>query len=228
MTIAFKPAGSPASNQHGKFTVHYASGRQANFIAKLVAERIHDLGADFDSTKVNRKHASALIDKLLACPLDMTNRVVLPISEAQVGFIQSLIQQKQNGQAWVDEYLEGNFITSLSDLDRNTATAVIETLKAQPDVTREPLAVGAYSLEGKFYAVRIGKESGNAYSLLWDGSEWVYARGIVNKLTPANRLSLDDARAFGVSFGQCVHCGRALKDAKSIEYGMGSTCRKKY
>jgi len=228
MTIAFKPAGSPASNQHGEFTVHYASGKQASFIAKLVAERIHDLGADFDPNKVNRKHASAIIERLLASPLNMTNRVVLPASEAQVAFIQSLIQQKQDGQAFVDEYLEGNFITDLADLDRTTATEIIESLKAQPEMAREPLAVGAYSLEGEFYAVRIGKESGNAYSLLWNGEDWVYARGIINKLTPANRLSLDDARAFGVSFGQCIHCGRALKDAKSIQYGMGSTCRKKY
>jgi hypothetical protein len=56
------------------------------------------------------------------------------------------------------------------------------------------------------------------------GWEFEYAPGLVRSLRPEMRLSLEDAKAFGIRYGVCCVCGLTLKDAKSVAAGIGPVC----
>lgn len=51
-----------------------------------------------------------------------------------------------------------------------------------------------------------------------------YAPGSIRKLTPKDRMTLEEAVEFGALYGTCVRCGRTLTKEKSIERSMGPVC----
>lgn len=210
------------------------SPAQINFINKLLGSKQHDLVIDTATLEaMPTKQASALIDKLMALPPrpDSPDNFV---TENQANFIKSLATQKQNGVETLAEWLQGNFVDSVERLERSLGSEVIEHLKTLPEKARPALEVGAYCKDGVFYAVRVARESKRPYALEWRAltvngdPSWVYDSKAIHILTPADRLTLEQAVAFGVGTGQCVHCGKALKDPKAIAQGIGSTCKKKY
>jgi hypothetical protein len=223
-----KPAGAPASNQYGQFAVHYASPAQQRYIAKLLGERNHLL-TDIDPTTVNIKHASDIIDMLLACPLK--SEFVVRASDKQVSFIESLVQSKVDGQTRLDRYLSDMSITSVGELTSVTARKVIDGLLQLPSVPRDvQVDVGAYRYDGVLYSVRRSRESGKLHAYHWSSAtnNWEYSGNIKYDLRPEHRLTIGEAMEFGIQTGTCVHCGRTLTDKDSVRYGMGTTCRKKY
>ena len=86
---------------------------------------------------------------------------------------------------------------------------------------------GMYRQGGELYKIQLSR-SGNLYAkrLVQDGHRWQfeYAPGVARKLTPADRMTIDQARSFGAQFGTCVVCGRTLTDPKSIDAGIGPVC----
>lgn len=56
---------------------------------------------------------------------------------------------------------------------------------------------------------------------------WEYAPGMVRQLTSDQRLSLEDAQAFGKLYGVCAICGKTLTDETSIADGIGPVCNKR-
>ncbi len=58
--------------------------------------------------------------------------------------------------------------------------------------------------------------------------EFQYAPGLVNRLTPEMRMTLEQAQQWGRLYGVCCNCGMTLTDEKSIERGMGPSCCKKF
>jgi|SRR5215472_6602306 len=55
--------------------------------------------------------------------------------------------------------------------------------------------------------------------------EWSYEPGLVNEVAESGRkMTLDEAKAFILRYGQCVRCGRHLKAAESVERGIGPVC----
>lgn len=54
--------------------------------------------------------------------------------------------------------------------------------------------------------------------------EFVYAPAAVFTLTAADRLTLEEAKAFGIRYGVCCVCGATLVDAKSVAAGIGPVC----
>lgn len=89
--------------------------------------------------------------------------------------------------------------------------------------------------------MQAGKESGNLYAkaltriggkrLTRDDAtvswEFVYAPGAIHSLTAAQRMTLAEAKAFGIQYGVCCVCGAFLKDAKSVAAGIGPVCVKR-
>lgn len=220
-----RPAGSPASNQYGTFRVRYASPAQQRFIAKLLDERIHELG-DLDPATVNVQNASSIIDQLLTCPIRADKMTYA--SDKQRGFITSLRESKVNGDIIVDETL-AKFGITLDQLTSVQARNLIDRLLVAPSIPKSvKVDVGAYLHNGVVYSVRRGNQSGNLNAFSWDGTEWVYAGKVKYDIQPSERLSLMDAMNFGAGTGVCVHCGRTLTDPDSVKFGIGSTCRKKY
>lgn len=56
--------------------------------------------------------------------------------------------------------------------------------------------------------------------------EYEYDKGAVFRLTDADRLSPERAKALCLKYGRCVRCGRGLEVKKSVEAGVGPVCAK--
>lgn len=124
--------------------------------------------------------------------------------------------------------------------DKRAASVLIEELLTAPYKAKDDTAPEAYQpaeLEDGFYGfnglivkVQHGKESGRQYALVMEPGErgergsWVYGPGVVRDLTPAHRLTTEDAAAFGHVYGICGICGATLTDPESIERGIGPVC----
>lgn len=163
----------------------------------------------------------------------MTTATFRPATEKQVAFIAKLAAER-------------GAIDNAADLSTAEASARITQLLAMPrvavataanDVARvsEP---GMYrNAAGALFKVQLS-DAGNLYAKalvpiggqrLTDtdaviGFEFTYAPGAMRELTADMRLSLDDAKAFGIRYGVCCVCGRTLKDAKSVANGIGPIC----
>lgn len=57
-------------------------------------------------------------------------------------------------------------------------------------------------------------------------AKFMYALGAIKALTADMKMTMDEAKAFGVQYGVCCACGRTLTNAKSVELGIGPVCRK--
>lgn len=56
-------------------------------------------------------------------------------------------------------------------------------------------------------------------------AEYQYAPGLVDQVAREGvKLTLAEAKALSVRYAFCIRCGRSLKDAKSVEAGMGPVC----
>lgn len=83
--------------------------------------------------------------------------------------------------------------------------------------------------DGSIFKVQAARGSGNLYAkLLLDGGGFAYAAGAINSLGEDDRLSLDDAKAFGRETGICCCCGAELTNPDSIAAGIGPICAAKY
>jgi Family of unknown function (DUF6011) len=95
-----------------------------------------------------------------------------------------------------------------------------------------PLEAGYYRLDGDYYRVKISRTSGRPYAERWGGGEaglsnqWSYelGRGMVRKLTTANLLTAEDAKAFGDEYHACIFCSQELTDKRSTDAGYGPIC----
>jgi Family of unknown function (DUF6011) len=98
-----------------------------------------------------------------------------------------------------------------------------------------PATEGMYRKDGEVYKVIIAVHgSGRLYAkrlvMATDGTGPVgyeTARGMVHKLTQADRMTQLEAAAFGHLYGICVRCAATLTDENSIARGMGPVCATK-
>lgn len=106
-----------------------------------------------------------------------------------------------------------------------------------------PLAVGVYVTDdGSIVKVRENKAQTNLYTSRWTSisgerltlagehvsGEWVYAPELKRTLRADQRMTIDQAKNFGIVFAQCAKCGRHLKDADSVEAGIGPVCARSF
>lgn len=92
-------------------------------------------------------------------------------------------------------------------------------------------AEGFYRLAGTVYKVQVALHgSGQAYAKRWDTETlaWEMAPGMVRQLSLNDRMTLDEAKAWGKLYGQCIKCGRTLTDEASIEAGIGPKCAESF
>jgi hypothetical protein len=84
--------------------------------------------------------------------------------------------------------------------------------------------------DGVIWKVQTSQTSGHPYAKRLHVDEpgrpgtFVFTPGAVNRLRPDQRLTLEDAKAFGDLYGMCCVCGRVLTDEKSIAAGIGPIC----
>jgi hypothetical protein len=108
-----------------------------------------------------------------------------------------------------------------------------EAEPAAPVAIPEPAALGYYLHAGQVVRVVKAKTSDRRYakriSYGADGERatWDYVPGLVSQVTEAERLTVEQAAAYGHQHGNCMICGLALTVKKSVERGIGPVCYSK-
>lgn len=54
------------------------------------------------------------------------------------------------------------------------------------------------------------------------------APGVVNKIQPQTKMTLEAAKHYGKLYGMCMVCGRTLTDEESVTKGIGPVCEEKF
>lgn len=139
-----------------------------------------------------------------------------PASLKQVGFIKSLVSERGYAEA-----IEFGALTSAD------ASALITKLLAMPTaggVNEE----GMYRRGDEIFRIQRSLETGNFYAKKLDVVEmkFIYAPGAVKFLSVKDKMTLDEAKAFGVETGFCCVCAKFLTDPKSVANGIGPVCAK--
>jgi hypothetical protein len=231
-TTTHRTGGSRGANGYGEYTVRNASPKQIAFIEKLLATKNHNYN-NLNLAELNVQGAGEIINALLSC--DNKAGIVIPPTDRQVQFAQSLVTSKEGGQGLLANVLQAKGVHELSQLGRADVSAIINSLKNVKDAPMKITEVGAYLLDGIIYSIRQSNESKK-----W--SVWTYEGGNVNKyvrndvvkkevlkkVEPKDRLTLELAIKYSAQVGICVHCGRTLTLLKSVAGGMGAICAKKY
>lgn len=120
----------------------------------------------------------------------------------------------------------------LKDGNWEYTPGVVKLLKAGDKVEEQPVTraqavtVGFY-LYGAGVAEVVRNQAGTRlYAKILDvhTGRWNYAAGVVNRLKPEDRLTLEQAAALGKKWHRCMVCGRELTNDDSIDRGIGPIC----
>lgn len=248
-------AGTKAANQFGTFQVKAATPAQVRFLERLLAERdlssltrgpaaldqhgMTVLREEVQSGRINKRKASDLIERLLACPQrgDVAARPDLA-TEKQVAFLRSLAQQR-------------GVALEQREWSKAEASAEIERLKTLPrdEVLKPELEAGMYRHPGsgeilKVYRAVHGSNRMCAKRLVvvteatmnlqsgrieTPGDVKFEYLGLATKYVNGHvRMTLAEAKEFGTIYGVCCSCGATLTDEGSIEAGIGPVCARKF
>jgi hypothetical protein len=162
---------------------------------------------------------------------------VAPATDRQVSYLTSLLDTREVGTTVREDFL--NRIAT-GTLDKRTASSAIDMLRSAPRIARAAaprrpaapaaeLEMGMYRHDGQIYRVMRSRESGRLYAkrlvLNIDGdASFEYARGAVYTLTADDRMSLEEAKAWGVEMGICCVCAAVLTNPVSVAAGIGPIC----
>jgi hypothetical protein len=230
-TTTHRKGGSRGANGYGEYTVRNASPKQIAFIEKLLATKNHNYN-NLNLAELNVQGAGEVINALLSC--DNKAGVVIPPTDRQVQFAQSLVTSKEGGQGLLANVLQAKGVHELSQLGRADVSAIINSLKNVKDAPMKITEVGAYLLDGTIYSIRQSNESRKWSVWTYSAEANKYVRNdvvkneVLKKVEPKDRLTLELAIKYSAQVGICVHCGRTLTLLKSVAGGMGAICAKKY
>lgn len=177
-----------------------------------------------------------------------------PITEKQTAFARKLVVEKIYPRLGVDRAARiARFEQMLPKMTKKVAIALIGYLIVAP-VDRAPiprdvredvvtLTPGVYEVNGEIFNVKWNKTKTNLYAqrlierpgvnrLTESGDEvhfeFEYAPGVVRRLQPHHKMSIDRAEELTLRYGRCLVCGRRLKATESVRQGIGPVCRKTF
>lgn len=163
-----------------------------------------------------------------------------PASEKQVAFIQRLTDERYPGSDTTPDFLRATVARTKAE-----ASATIEKLLAMPKATpathpdskvvHSDAPEGMHKFGDEILKVQVAVHgSGKKYAKRLVPGEgfgakatFVYAPGMVGKLSADTLMTLEEAKAWGALYGSCCKCGRTLTDEGSIEAGIGPVCASK-
>lgn len=249
-----RAGGAKAGNQFGTFTVHHATPKQTAFIKRLmdtrdltqinrsalvVAVDVEALRLQVASGTVSKRTSSNVIDRLLACPEVAIAtpvgpaKVSRPASSKQTALITRLAGEKDWASLAVAPTVQavlGSQPVEMRDAS-DAITALISANSAtQHTATAEPLEAGMYrAANGDLIRVYFGKQSGRMLAKQVvgnpeDGYEFEYLGQAFRFVAPADRMSLDEAKAWGRVTSTCCVCAAHLDDPTSVAAGIGPVC----
>lgn len=236
-------AGAPASNQYGTFTVAYASEAQTRFIKGLLEQKdlskladsvtldVEALKAQVAAQQVNKRAASAIIDRLLALPDREATPTFTgaPASDKQYAFITRLAAEKELA---TEDRVKVLAAVEAKSLSAKGASATIDKLLALPKATvaQVDIEAGVYTDGTTTFRVYLGQQSGRmlaAKVIEHDDhtAEFEYAGQADRFVTAAFRkLTIEEAARFGKATGTCIVCARRLDVPESVDRGIGPVC----
>ena len=110
-----------------------------------------------------------------------------------------------------------------------------------PETEAEETPEGMHRLDGEVFKVqRAVNGSGRLYAkrlAVTDhgegaeprySTEFVYAPGVVRRLSEDTLMAVEEAAEYGRLYGTCIVCGRTLTDEGSIARGIGPICAEKF
>lgn len=161
-----------------------------------------------------------------------------PATERQVTFLRKLQDERAHG--W-EPHIFDAFAA-----DRRACSAAIDELLRLPRKQRplsQDVTEGMYrTQDGVIYKVqRAVHGSGNLYAKRLEQlaeprelrtktvtHEFIYAPGAVHRLRASDKMSLEDAKAWGALYGTCCCCGATLTNETSIAAGIGPICGSRF
>lgn len=157
-----------------------------------------------------------------------------PPSERMLNFAHRLLRERMPfGLAKDAENTSGPEAAHevVSGMSRKDMSAFIDRMRgrpmrpAQPHTQRIQVDEGMYRRDGVIYKVqRAIHGSGHLYAKRLDEGSFEFASGAVSMLRPEDKMTLEQAREYGVLYGTCCVCGRTLTNEESIEAGIGPVC----
>lgn len=239
-----RTAHSPTSNQYGTYAVRPISPKQLRYLRHLLATRDYSGTSGPIRASINRaatayaaeqehtlslSHVRTVISALVTYPVidhPDAHAESIRLTEGQESFIRRLVAERDTTNVPLPE--------DLSTIPRSDVDKVLSALKAAPyrsRATTSPdtpgVTEGMYKrADGAIYKVQRSRESQRLYAkrLNQDTQTFEYASGALRSLTPADRMTLDEAKAYGALYGTCCVCSRTLTDETSIENGIGPVC----
>lgn len=235
-------AGASGANQYGGYTVHAASDKQIALIKRLLEQKDTQFTPELAQgvlDRVNKRNASDIIDRLLACPDKGGVAPANQASDKQIALIQredarrdflslsfpvrDIVQavrdgkpvSKRDASRAIDELL----VTTFNDRPQATGSAALEA-----GMYRHPETGAIYKVQKAVHG------SGHMYAKLLvadaetQTASFEYASGAIRQIKPEWRMSLEDAKAFGAIYGVCCVCSATLTNEASIEAGIGPVC----
>jgi hypothetical protein len=127
--------------------------------------------------------------------------------------------------------------------DRYWFMTALDTWKHAPrDEHGTGLVPGVYRRNGTIYVVKQNRtnERLHARRLVEIGGrrlteadtvvqiEFEYDRDALRLLRPEDQMTLEEARPFIIRYGRCIFCNTELRDARSVERGVGPVCVRRY
>lgn len=225
------PVCTDSSSWHGMPSQHHgvrtnlASSKQVDYLVKLGMDRS-------EAETLSKSEASDAIDRL------RSTSKIRPATDKQVDYVKALMASRD-----LDIDTTENLEADLADgLTSSGASAWIDALRSFPYRSKDKasgkaeLLDGMYKLDDQIYKVYHTVHGANqqvAKVLMVEpggGSasfEYVGKRPL-RDLTPEHKLSLEDAKAFGVVYGVCCVCGATLTDENSIRNGIGPVCASRF
>lgn len=249
----------PAGQKVGNGRVRKISEKQERYILFLIDQR--DLtnlkiitGQTLDPDEIpymGVKGASALIEKMLGCPIKGTNSPVMenstiPGSPKQQKFINDLIEQLILSESDVKIMLKAfpkasTLIDNLLKMPKPNKEIILkkEIDKAKDNEEYIPTKVipGFYrDNDNQVWKVQFNQAKTGMYALKRvNKRKYEYVAGAIKELTPEMFVSLnplditlEEAKEYGRKTGTCYMCSRTLTNKESIEAGIGPICANKF
>lgn len=174
-------------------------------------------------------------------------------TEPQVRFIKNLETDRDVSGDEAQQALElSRALWRAGAFSKEAASTLIDVLKQQPRLESvsgtitTPASEGMHRLNGVIYKVqRALYGSGNLYAkrlvleepdcggcqngeycevpCQWSAS-FEYAQGAIKELSETTKMTLEQAKEWGVLYGTCCVCGRTLTNEDSIAAGIGPIC----
>lgn len=111
--------------------------------------------------------------------------------------------------------------------ERITEDGMYRTADGTIFKVQKAVALGNGSLYAKRLVVlRDAERDENGTIVVPAEVRFEYAKGAVYRLRPEDKMTLDEAKAFGALYGTCCNCGRMLTNEESIAAGIGPICAK--